>query len=190
MAGMALSVSAKFEELIKLKNEIEKTKEALKAIDREADPKGFKQQERTLKSLQKEHSKLYESLSPVIHEYRNLEKTGREAIGNIAKITEANNLKEQIDIQKKAVAELAEEYRKTEQELNSMGSDTGKNHLFSDKELKEGVVQYQEKKKQVDKLKTAYDGEKKALTELQTEYGKVTQSIEKTIAHSLPTSLR
>ena len=106
MAGIGLNVQARFDELLKLKKEIEETKNALKSMDQAADPKGFKEQEKHLKSLQKEHEKVYKSIHSVTYEFQKMERAGKETFANLSEASKVKELSEQLGIQKRVLFDL------------------------------------------------------------------------------------
>ncbi|MDR3142703.1 MAG: tape measure protein, partial [Tannerellaceae bacterium] len=79
MAGLALDIQIKnLEELSKLKAKMDEVRKSIKDFYAAGDKVGAKEQEKHLKTLQKEHHKLYESLRPVIYEFQRAGNEARE----------------------------------------------------------------------------------------------------------------
>jgi len=86
---------------------------------------------------------------------------------------------EAIQIQKKAVSELDNEYERASKSLTALANSYSGDHKFSDKEIEENTKKYAAQKKQVDELKIARDAESKSLSKLETAYTTFTKEQEK-----------
>lgn len=121
-----------------------------------------------------------ENLEPInidINMRQNVSEESDRASRGMDNMTNASKtLKEQIETQRKVIADLEKQYAHAKQSLEDLSNKFSSNHTFSDKEITELTKKYNAAKKLIDEAKSALDGEKTALSQLETELNKVNQA--------------
>lgn len=172
MAGLGMDFSVNLEDLLKLKDLIQETKNEIKQFYALGDSSSAKAQEKNLKNLQAEHARLEKSLSPVIHQYQQLEKAGKETFSNIAKSSKLTEISEQLTIQKSVIKDLETQYESYKKSFDKLNVGGHRNTAQ--------VKEYENAKKMFIEVRAEMNAEKKALSELekmwQTESNAVNKS--------------
>lgn len=100
---------------------------------------------------------------------RRIDSYERSAVNAGRSISNAFDLKQNIEIQKKAIADLEKQYAQAKAALEGLGNNVQPNHRFSDKEMAEMAKQYNAAKKLMQEVRKELDAEKNKLQELEKQ---------------------